>query len=68
VDGQGDACEPALPAASIHSNTADEKVIMAECLLSETSSSHTNKAEGVKLEKFVDCIRENDVEFDPLSA
>ena len=67
-DGQGDACEPAVPAASIHSNTADEEAVMAGCLLSETGSSHTNKAEGVKLENFVDCIRENGVEFDPLSA
>ena len=67
ADGQGDACEPAVPVASLHSNTADEETIMAQCLLSETGSSHANKAEGVRLENFVDCIRAKGVEFDPLS-
>lgn len=67
-DGQGDACEPAVPVASLHGSTAGEEAIMAQCLVSETGSTHANAAEGVKLEKYVDCLRANGLDFDPLSA
>jgi len=68
-DGIGDLCDtPPPPVSALHSNTPAQKTIMDNCLHSVVNNTTANSIKGNNLNRYVQCLNSNGLNYDPVSS